>query len=481
MTVTPRRAARDVVIQVLARGGNLALGVVVTLILARNLDTTGFGEWATLLTIVQLAATFTDLGLEPAVVARAAGDEKRESDWIGALLVLRAALAVPATLVSIVACALLADNGQMFLAGALISASLLTSVPSSLRALNQLRVRNDITMLVLTVNSVLWGLGVILVALNDGGLVAYAVAFLISGTISAALQGVLSYRQRRGPLTLGRPLWREIVVTGVSIGGAVVLISAMSRAPQLFVYELDGDEQAGLYAVASRLLDQSHFVPVALMTTLLPLLAGAIDTDPAHARAMLQRSLDILLVVSLPAVAIGYVAGPELIRIVFGEQYEEASKALPVLMAAFVLISINYPLDSMVIAMKRQVQLAKIAAVGLVTMLILNIALVTQFGFQGAAWAVFGTQAVVTGLTYRVVAKPIGMRAGQGRTLRIGGAIGGLLAVMLLTEELGAPLAVVLAAAAVTYSALLFALKAIEVDDLRTLTRRAPPAAETAS
>ncbi|MBJ7330317.1 MAG: oligosaccharide flippase family protein, partial [Solirubrobacteraceae bacterium] len=307
MKVNARRIVQDIGIQVIARGANLALGVVVTLILARHLGTEGFGQWATLLTIIQLAATFSDLGLEPAVVSRAAADEEREGEWIGALVILRGALAIPATLISIGACAVIADTTDMFLAGVLLSLTLIASVPSALRAITQLRVRNDITMIALTTNSVLWALGVVLVAAHDGGIFAYATMFVASTFISAVVQAILSLRQRRGPLSTGRDLWREIVVTGISIGGAVVLISATSRAPQIFVYEMKGSTEAGLYAVAARLLDQSHFVPVALMTTLLPLLANSLKKDLEQAKDMLQRSLDLLLVISLPIVVVTYV------------------------------------------------------------------------------------------------------------------------------------------------------------------------------
>ncbi len=57
--VGARRATVDIAVQVIGRTGNLALGVVVTLIVVRALGSSGFGEWSTIFAITQIA---TNLG-----------------------------------------------------------------------------------------------------------------------------------------------------------------------------------------------------------------------------------------------------------------------------------------------------------------------------------------------------------------------------------------------------------------------------------
>ena len=86
LNVGKRRIAGDIGIQVVARAGNLVLGVVVTLILVRALGVRGFGQWSTLLAIAQIATSFGDLGLTQVAVSRAARNPETEADWLGALL-----------------------------------------------------------------------------------------------------------------------------------------------------------------------------------------------------------------------------------------------------------------------------------------------------------------------------------------------------------------------------------------------------------
>ena len=51
----------------------------------------------------------------------------------------------------------------------------------------QTRVRNDLTILVLTVNSILWTAAVVAIAATDGGMVWFAAAFLASAVCSVGL------------------------------------------------------------------------------------------------------------------------------------------------------------------------------------------------------------------------------------------------------------------------------------------------------
>ena len=155
--VTDRRATADVLVQIVGRVLNLALGIVVTLLIVRSLGDNRFGEWSTVFAVTTIAGYFASMGLEPTAVRRAAADRGREAEWLGALVTLRLALAVPVTLVSLGAVLLLANDNEMRVAGLLVAGSILLGGPGTLRTVFQLRVRNYVPIAVMTLNSVLWG------------------------------------------------------------------------------------------------------------------------------------------------------------------------------------------------------------------------------------------------------------------------------------------------------------------------------------
>ena len=182
--VARARAAADVAIQVLGRALNLLPGIVVTVLLTRALGDDGFGSWSTALAIVQIATPFGDFGLEQVAVRKAAAAREDERDWIGALITLRLAFALPVAIVTAIVQLVIADNAEMAAAGLLLTGTLLVAPVSMTRVAFQTRVRNDLTILVLTVNSILWTAAVIAIAASDGGMVWFAAAFLGSAVAS---------------------------------------------------------------------------------------------------------------------------------------------------------------------------------------------------------------------------------------------------------------------------------------------------------
>ena len=74
-----RRAAGDVVGQVVARGLNALLGVAVTIVLVRGLGPSRYGDWSALLAVIAIVGYLTSLGLEEVAVRQAAMDRPRES------------------------------------------------------------------------------------------------------------------------------------------------------------------------------------------------------------------------------------------------------------------------------------------------------------------------------------------------------------------------------------------------------------------
>jgi O-antigen/teichoic acid export membrane protein len=434
----------------------------------------GFGEWSTLLVVAQMAGYLADLGVEQVAVSRAAKDG-RERDWIGALVSVRTFISIPATAVAAVVVLLLASNNDMVLGGLLLAATILSAGPSSTRALLQLRVRNDLNMVVITFNSVLWTGGAIVLAVEDAGMVAFAAAFLAVTWATAAIQVAFALRAGRISLHGGRPLLRPLTAAGIPVAISGLLILAYARIDQVLVYELAGAREAGLYAAAYRILEQAHFVPLAVATTFLPLVAAAHGADIARARRMTQLVIDYMAVGSFPAVGFTLVASEQVIRLLFGDAFLPAAPALPILMGAFVVICFGYLSGNLVIVLGLQRRFLRYAVVALVFNVALNVILIPPYGFLAAAWVTLATEIGVVGLTMAMVMRELEHVPGLDRVARSGAATAGMTLAVWGARELGAEIVVLLLVGGVVYGALVVLLGALTVKDLRALAARRAP------
>jgi O-antigen/teichoic acid export membrane protein len=472
MTVGARRASLDVAVQVIGRIGNLALGVVVTLIVVRALGRSGFGQWSTIFAVTQIATNFGELGLNQVAVSRAASDPGREGEWLGALVSLRLLIAIPTTILALLGIALIAPSRSVLIAGALIAATILVGAPSAIAAVFQLRVRNDLSIVVMTVGSVLWGAGAIAVAVFSKSIDAFAAAFLATAIVTASLSVVLALRLAPVRLMFSRELWRALLRVGLGVGAAGILVTLYVKLDQVLVFEFAGSQQAGLYGAAYRILDQIQFVPISVMTTLFPLIAAAYPRKRERVRTLLQAAGEYLTMASLPALAFTLVASHQIIGLLFGAAFDEAAPALPILMGAFVSISFGYLAGNMVVILELQSSFFRYAALGLLINASLNILLIPRYGFLAAAWITLATEVVVMSLTMRRVLGRLEMTPRLGRLLRTllaAAAMGGL---TWLAQRAGVPLYGLVLAAAVSYPALLLALGVLAPAEIRSVLRR---------
>lgn len=463
--------------QIVVRIGNLALGVVVTALVVRTLGKAGYGEWSTLFVVIGLIGYFLNFGMQGVALREAAREPEHEHEWIGAVIMLRL-LALPAVmLISLVALLLLQQNHQMLIAGVILIVAMPFGGLGALGLLFQLRVDNRVPMIVLTIRSILWGAAVAVIFWQGGGIVALAIAMAVTNSIGSVVQAVAAMRlDTRWPRP-SREKIRQIVGIGLPIGISGVLVIAYARVDQVIVYAISGPKQAGLYGAVYNVLDQAHFVPISIMTTLAPVLAASWPSDRPRLLRTSRLTGELLAIASFGGLAFAIVAAEPVVRLVFGAEFAAAAPALPVLGGAFVLISFGYLNGNLLLVLGLQRRLLRISAIALVVNIVGNLIFVPLFGFMGAAWMTLATEAVVFAFAFTMVLRALDLQRPNlgrlGRTAIAAALMGVALGAMRLAD---APLAVLVVSACVLYPALLFGLRAFAFDDVRLLLARGTPA-----
>jgi O-antigen/teichoic acid export membrane protein len=470
---TPQRAASDIVMQVVVRVLNLAMGVVVTALVVRTLGRIGYGQWSTLLVVTSLLGYFATFGMEEAAMREAARSPEHEFEWLGAIIALRLMLLGPLLAASVLAIFLLHQSQQMLIAGLVLVSVMPFGGVGTLALLFKLRVDNRVPMLVMTVRSVVWGVAVLIIYLHHGSMIALAIAMVGSGLASSAVQAVAALRLVGRWPRPSRKRLPALVRIGIPLGISGVLVIAYARIDQVIVFSIAGARQAGLYGAVYTVLEQAHFVPQSILTTLGPVLAASWPGDRERLLRATRRTAELLAVASFGALAFAIVAAGPVVRLIFGDSFAGAAPALPVLGGAYVLISFGYLNGTLLATLGRQRTMMKISLIALVVNLAGNFTLVPLVGFMGAAWMTLITEVVVIALAARTVLRTLELpppRPGRMARTALAALVLGLALGMLRVA--GASLAVLVPAACLLYPALLFALRSVEADDIRLLLRR---------
>jgi O-antigen/teichoic acid export membrane protein len=474
---TRQRAARDVLMQVVVRVLNLALGVVVTALLARTLGSDYYGQWSTIFVVLGLMGYLASFGMEKVIVREVAAAPEREHEWFGAMMALRLILLAPAVLASLAAVLLLHRSHQMLIAGLILVIGMPFDGIGVVSLVFQLRVKNLVPMIVLTIRSVLWAAAVAIIYWQHGDMIELAIAMAATNAAGSVVQTVAALRVLERWPRPSRKQLRPLIRVGIPLGISGVLIISYARIDQLLVYTIAGSRAAGLYGAVYNLLDSAHFVPISVLTTLTPIMAAAWPVDRERMLRVVRLAAELMTVASLGALAFVAAAAAPVVRLIFGAGFVAAAPALPVLGAVFVFICFGYLNGGLLAIFGLQRRLLRISLLALVVNVAGNLILIPPLGFMGAAWMTLATEVLVCGSSLRVILRELELpfpKPGRiGRTVLAASLLaGGLFAL----RAVGAPLAALIAAACLCYPALLFALRALAPADVLVLLRRGAPA-----
>jgi O-antigen/teichoic acid export membrane protein len=467
--------------QIIVRILNLALGIVVTALLARTLGAARYGQWATIFVVLTLVSYFVNFGMETVVVREAAREPEREGDWLGAANYARLVMLGPVVLASIGAIVVMQQTQEMLIAGLILVIAMPFNGLGTLRLIFQLRVNNRIPMIVLTLRSVLWALAVVLTYASGGGMIALAIGMTATNAVGSVVQTVAALRLVDRWPRPSRRLLQPLLHAAIPLGFSGLLVIAYARIDQVLVFALAGSRDAGLYGAVYNIVDQSHFVPISIMTTMAPIIAASWPQNRPRMLRSAGLTAELMAISSFGGLAFVIVAAEPVVRLILGPKFVSAAPVLPILGAAFVFICFDYLVSNVLVVLGLQRRLWVVSLLALVVNVVGNLLLIPLIGYIGAAWMTLVTEVVVFAAMFvlllheleRPYPSLLSSFGRLGRTLAAAVLLGGALAV---ANALGAPFVALVVLACAVYPALLFALGAITVADLRVVLRRELPA-----
>lgn len=230
----------------------------------------------------------------------------------------------------------------------------------------------------------------------------YVLIWFLTDLAGDIYQWWLTWRElrRRGMTDALKPTLRPHPLKGawrfaIRVNLTSSLAAAWGPVARLIVGGLLGPASAAFYRVAATLADSAQRPTDMLARAFYP---EVMRMDPKTKRPwkLMLRGTALAAMFGIFAVLLVALAGEELIRLIFGEQFDGAYPALIVLIIAPLLAMISFPMPPMLYALHRDQAPLVARLVGTVLYLAIVAPLSWQFGLAGAAGAfVIGTAAMV--------------------------------------------------------------------------------------
>lgn len=382
------------------QGARLLIGFTVGVWLARYLGPHDFGVFASTLAYIMIFQVLAVFGLHKVIVSELVKGNFPEAVLLGTAAFLR-------TLFGFVAAALAVGMSYLFDFGESDAKTyiLVLSIILTINAYEVLdlwfqsrhrakyaAIANGLTALVAA------GIKVIFI-LYELPLMAFvavqsAEAFLKAATLVAFY--FFLQHERPGLWRIELSVARKLVPIGLPLLFTSAMVAIYMRIDQVMLAELQGPENAGIYAVAVRLVQIWTFIPTILSTTVLPFVIQASLQDRKAFDAVLKIYFSAMVFASY-AVAVPLAIGSRVIVDgLFGEVYADATWPLVILAAGLPLVALGVARTSYLLARAHYRLYALSVFAGCAINVALNIALIPKYGEIGAAVATVASYAVAS-------------------------------------------------------------------------------------
>jgi O-antigen/teichoic acid export membrane protein len=175
----------------------------------------------------------------------------------------------------------------------------------------------------------------------------------------------------------------------------VLLMTFYNRIDSVMIERLlpgeEGDKQAGIYALAFRLLDSTNMIAFLFSVLLFPLFAKMLKQKESIVE-IVKLSFSLLIILSV-VVAIGcHFYSYEIMDLLYHENISESAKILKWLMGGYIAISTTYIFGTLLTANGNLKELNIVAASGMVLNIALNLYFIPRLEALGAAYVSVVTQ-----------------------------------------------------------------------------------------
>lgn len=383
----------------LLRVGAYGLGMLATVVssavVIRHLGLVDTGRYTTVIALVTIVATVSDLGLTGVAVreysVQPSGEEAGR--FLRNLLGIRITIALVG-LALVASFGLLVGYPAVMVSGTVIAGAgtLLLVAQEGCSVPLQVRLRFGWVAGLQLAIQVGMAIEAVLLAVAGAGLLPF---FALQLPIVAPVLAVTVFvggRDARLLPSVDVQRWRKMIGRILPFSAAVVLAVIYYQIAQIMVSVLSSPEQTGYFGVSFRVLLAFTMLPPLLVSTALPLLARAARDDAQRFTYAGRRLAETMLITGCGFALTLYLGAPFAVHVIAGTEFGESVNVLRILafalMGTFVLSARAYALLSLdrlrVILTSNSVALTVVVAAG--------VPLIEAYGAKGAAIAMVAAE-----------------------------------------------------------------------------------------
>jgi O-antigen/teichoic acid export membrane protein len=361
---------------------------------ARYLGAESFGILSFALAFTGTFAIFSDLGLNMLTVRQLARNKTLTSKFIGNITVIKLVLSLITFVLIALTINLLDYTEKTIIVVYLIALSVIISNFSKiLYSIFQAHENLKIQSIGEVLNSLLLLIFALIVISLEFQVTAVAFSyFLVSVIVLGYSLSITVHKFGNPNIELDWDFCKSTIKEALPFGLSSLFVVIYFNIDSIMLSFIKGDEVVGWYNASYKLVYVFLFIPSAFFASVYPLMAKYYQSSEEMLQFVYIKCLKSMMIIAYP-LAIGItVFADKIILLIYSEEYLQSIAALQILIWAVFFSYIAHATMYTLNSINRQIIYTKVAFLGMVLNVILNLILIPQYSHIGASIATVITE-----------------------------------------------------------------------------------------
>lgn len=340
-----KKVLNNIISILIGKGFEMILSFIAITLIARYLGVSQYGIFTSTVSLVYIISKTIDFGFFQ-IVFRENSIDNKNFKLLNSALSFRLILFIVVVFVyNVLSFIIEIQSTEVFLTNILFVNIIISAKFRNVRELLEVPFKVDLSMKYIMFVNVLDNLLLVLFIftavtfdLDINGIVLLYVLSNLPGFL-VMLFLLIKHFNYKFSFSLDKSSW--LIRESYPLYGAVVLIAIFQQLDVILVKNLVSDFQAGIYAAALRIATPLNILPLALITTLFPVIAKNKSERPETSRIAQRLVYKILFTVSFLVFIVMIFRAEEIVPLIFGREYQESWLPLVIIVFGYTFFYLN--------------------------------------------------------------------------------------------------------------------------------------------
>jgi O-antigen/teichoic acid export membrane protein len=195
-------------------------------------------------------------------------------------------------------------------------------------------------------------------------------------------------------------LIKPILLTAWPFGLMGLMGAIMLNTDIVMLGWMRSPEEVGYYSAAQKIIQLLYVLPALVATSIFPVIARMAITNAVFVKTMLEKAVSVVFLISVPIAILGFAFAPQIINILFGNEYSPAILTFRILMLTVLIVYPSTLIGNAIFAYDQQKSFIVFVLVAALGNVAFNFLLIPPFGIEGAAVSTIITQLITNALIW---------------------------------------------------------------------------------